>query len=196
MAIAGQDLTMSFEDKWYPTNEGNAEEIFSVQYERNGYPGNVLTGGHTRQSTYGSQLGDPAVTGLKNCNGALVPSTKSLYLWAKGDARYEATFMTTMYNYFGSWPATGYYAYYEASEAARSTMGIADKYFPWYYTKNEVDAYITEHADFNKEAQRVAAKMRFKPAKRGKEKVRSRYDVTFPIRHGRLSFIELKTIDV
>lgn len=52
------------------------------------------------------------------------------------------------------------------------------------------------NADFNKEAQRVAAKMRFKPAKRGKEKVRSRYDVTFPIRHGRLSFIELKTIDV
>ena len=146
MAIAGQDLTMSFEDKWYPANEGNAEEIFSVQYERNGYPGNVLTGGHTRQSTYGSQLGDPAVTGLKNCNGALVPSTKSLYLWAKGDARYEATFMTTMYNYFGSWPATGYYAYYEASEATRSTMGIADKYFPWYYTKNEVDAYISEHA--------------------------------------------------
>ena len=52
------------------------------------------------------------------------------------------------------------------------------------------------NADFNREAQRVAAKMRFKPAKRGKEKLRSRYDVTFPIRHGRLSFIELNTIDV
>ena len=50
--------------------------------------------------------------------------------------------------------------------------------------------------DFNKEAQRVAAKMRFKPAKRGKEKVKSRYDVTFPIRKGRLSFLNLRTTDV
>lgn len=50
--------------------------------------------------------------------------------------------------------------------------------------------------EYNKEAQRVAAKMRFKPAKKGKEKVKSRYDVTFPIRKGRLSFLDLKTTDV
>ena len=50
--------------------------------------------------------------------------------------------------------------------------------------------------DFNREAQRVASKMRFKPAKKGKEKVKSRYDVTFPIRKGRLNFLNLKTVDV
>lgn len=50
--------------------------------------------------------------------------------------------------------------------------------------------------DFNKEAERVASKMRFKPAKKGKEKVKSRYDVTFPIRKGRLNFLNLKTVDV
>jgi len=144
-AIGGQEPTMSFEEKWSPYNEGNAEEIFSVQYERNGYPGDVLNGGHRRQSTYGSQLGDPAITGLKNCDGSLVPSAKALYLWAKGDSRYEATFMTTMYNYFGNWPQTGYYAYYAASEADRDKMGIADKYFAWYYTAAEVKAFITEH---------------------------------------------------
>ena len=49
---------------------------------------------------------------------------------------------------------------------------------------------------FNKEAQRVASKMKFKPAKRGKEKVKSRYDVKFPIRKGRLNFLDLKTTDV
>lgn len=48
----------------------------------------------------------------------------------------------------------------------------------------------------NKEAKRVAEKMRFKPAKKGKEKVKSRYDVTFPIRRGRVSFLDLKTVDV
>lgn len=50
--------------------------------------------------------------------------------------------------------------------------------------------------EFNKEAQRVASKMKFKPGMRGKEKVKSRYDVRFPIRKGRLSFLDLKTTDV
>lgn len=144
-AIGGQLPTLSFEDKWAPSQDSLAEEIFSIQYERSGYPGDVLNGGHRRQSTYGSQLGDPAVTGLKNCDGSLVPSAKSLYLWAKGDTRYEATFMTTMYNYFGNWPKTGYYAYYCASDDEKSTMGIADKYFPWYTDKAEVTAYIAAH---------------------------------------------------
>lgn len=144
-AIAGQAPTLSFESKWSPYNEGNEEEIFSVQYCRSGYPGNELTGGHRRQATYGSQLGDPAITGLKNCDGSLVPSAKSLYLWGKGDARYEATFMTTMYNYFGQWPKTGYYAYYAATDDEKANLGIADKYFPWYTTAAEVSAYISAH---------------------------------------------------
>lgn len=50
--------------------------------------------------------------------------------------------------------------------------------------------------EYNKEAQRVASKMKFKPGKRGKEKVKSRYDVRFPIRKGRLNFLNLKTTDV
>lgn len=48
----------------------------------------------------------------------------------------------------------------------------------------------------NKEAKRVAEKMKFKPAKKGKDKVKSRYDVTFPIRRGRVNFLDLETIDV
>ncbi len=144
-AIGGVALTMSFEDKWSYTNEGNAEEIFSVQYERNGYPGDAQTGGHGRQNTYGSNYGDPAVTGLKSCSGTLAFAPKALYLWDKGDTRYEATFMTTIYNYFGEWPKTGYYAYYHATEAEKAAMGIADRYFPWYVTKAEAQQYITEH---------------------------------------------------
>ena len=46
------------------------------------------------------------------------------------------------------------------------------------------------------EAQRVGSKMKFKPARRGKEKVSSRYDVTFPIRRGRLSFSTLDTLEL
>lgn len=143
--IAANPLTMSFEEKWAPENEGNQEEIFSVQYTRAGYPGDELTGGHGRQGAYGSNYGDPTVTGLKSSSGVLAPSPKTLYLWEKGDERYDGTFMTTIYNYSGVWPTTGYYAFYTASEDAKKTMVIADKYFPWWVSKADAEAYIAEH---------------------------------------------------
>ncbi len=46
------------------------------------------------------------------------------------------------------------------------------------------------------EAVRVCKRMTFKPAKRGKEKVKGRIDITFPIRNGRVSFIDLPTTEV
>jgi len=46
------------------------------------------------------------------------------------------------------------------------------------------------------EAIKVCKKMKFKPATSGKEKVRGRVDITFPIRNGRLSFFNLPTTDV
>ena len=49
---------------------------------------------------------------------------------------------------------------------------------------------------FDKEAQRVCTKMKFKPAMSGKKKVKSRMDIVFPIRRGRLSFNTLPTVDV
>lgn len=51
-------------------------------------------------------------------------------------------------------------------------------------------------AAYDKEAVRVVKKMKFKPAKQGKKKVKSRYQISFPIRKGRLSFNTLPTIDV
>ena len=50
--------------------------------------------------------------------------------------------------------------------------------------------------ELNSEAQRVCKKMKFKPAKRGKKKVKSRFDIVFPIRRSRLSFSTLQTVDL
>lgn len=50
--------------------------------------------------------------------------------------------------------------------------------------------------DLNDEALRVVRKLKFKPAKQGKKKVKSRFDITFPIRHGKLSFLDLPTMEV
>lgn len=145
--IGGQQLTMSFADKWSPSNEQNDEVIWAVQYDRAGYPGDALSGGHGRQNTYGSQLGDPISSGQKTCSGVLVPNEKGIYLWAKGDERLDATFMMTLYNYFPtiSWPLSGYYAYYNASDESKESLGIMTKFFPWYTSNREIALYINNH---------------------------------------------------
>jgi len=48
----------------------------------------------------------------------------------------------------------------------------------------------------DKEALRVVHKLKFKPARQNKKKIKSRIEITFPIRHGRVSFSTLKTVDV
>lgn len=48
----------------------------------------------------------------------------------------------------------------------------------------------------NEEAQRVVGKLKFKPARQGKKKVKYQYDVTFPIRHGKVSFLTAPTVDM
>ena len=50
--------------------------------------------------------------------------------------------------------------------------------------------------ELNKEAVRVAKKMKFKPAKYGKKKVKSKTSITFPIRKGKLSFNNFETFDL
>lgn len=50
--------------------------------------------------------------------------------------------------------------------------------------------------DLNAEAIRVCKKMKFKPATLGKKKVKGRIDITFPVKHGRVSFVNLPTIEV
>lgn len=137
-AIAGQGLTMTFEEKWAPANEdANNETIFAVQYDRNGFPGNLSEGGHGLQNQIGGYYGQPNSTGEKYC-GRSGMSAKAIYLWGEGDARFDATFMTTMYNYNGTWGTSGYYAYYNGSNLG--TMPIAFRYFPFYVTEAEAEA--------------------------------------------------------
>ncbi|MGN1247274.1 MAG: RagB/SusD family nutrient uptake outer membrane protein [Paludibacteraceae bacterium] len=138
-------LSLTFEELWSPMHVNNAEEIFSVQYERAGYPGVEATGGHGLQNTFGNYYGDCTSTGLKYVNSEKCPTVKANMMWEKGDQRYEGTFMTTIYNYKGTWGTEGYYAYYNAADL--STMPIADKYFPYYTTVAEAEAWLAEHKD-------------------------------------------------
>lgn len=137
-------LTLSFEEKWSPANEQNPENIFAIQYDR-GSSTDPNTGGHSQQNLIGTYLG--AVTlGMKYVRSDFNLSNKTFYLFEKGDERYEATFMTTVYNYAENWGTQGYWAYYNASESDRNAMPVAFYYPAWYTNSDEISAYQTTNA--------------------------------------------------
>lgn len=144
---ADDALTLSFADKWHPASADNsAEVLFSVQYDRAGYPGVVQDGGHGLQNIYGHYYG-AAAQGQKYVNSECCQSLKSCLLWDKGDLRYDATFMTKFFNAntADNWGKDGYYAFYNSPDTA--TQGIRWKYFPYYTTDAEVRAWLTAHKD-------------------------------------------------
>ena len=149
-AINGINLTMAFEDKWSPFNEGNAEEIFSIQYDRDGYSGDIISGGHSMHGAFGGYYGAYDASGLKGSSSEDCQSQKSMYLFEKGDTRYAATYMMVMYNSTldasgtPTWGTEGYYAYYNAKDKL-NTMPICKVYFPYYYTEAEVEAWMAAH---------------------------------------------------
>lgn len=63
---------------------------------------------------------------------------------------------------------------------------------------NVEDAQVVRSLTKNLDAEavKVCKKMKFKPATTGKKKVRGRVDITFPIRNGKLSFLNLPTTEV
>lgn len=143
-AIDGQELTMSFEDKWSALNQDNDEEIFSIQYDRANYPGDESSGGHSLENSYGGYMGDQTVTGLKQVGSNLALSDKAVYLWDEGDERWDGSFMNTIYNYDGeNWGTTGYFAYYNVAD--KSKLPIALRFFPWYESQDDAEAELEAH---------------------------------------------------
>ncbi|MDE6416880.1 MAG: RagB/SusD family nutrient uptake outer membrane protein, partial [Duncaniella sp.] len=147
LAINGVKLTMPFEQKWSPFNEGNVEEIFSMQYDRAGFPGDVATGGHSMMNQYMSYYGNCQIIGQKGTGsgGKHRMSYKALRLFDRDDERFNGTFMTTYYNCplkggnvaTEDWGTEGYLAYFNCTDAEKAEKNIAFQFFPWYYTESE-----------------------------------------------------------
>ena len=150
-AIMGIQLTIPFAEKWAWWNEGNAEEIFSAQYDRNGYPGDKATGGHSLMYNYTAYVGNCVQTGLKGngSGGTNTPSAKSASLFEKGDERFAGTFMTTMYNApkdqtgNADWEL-GYMAWYNQPEDVQKTLPVATRFYSSETTKEEAEADIRQ----------------------------------------------------
>lgn len=146
-AINGIKLTQSFEDKWdFNKQATNPEEIFSIMYQRDAYPGDVKSGGHSLMYNYMGYYGNCAVVGQKGTSsgGTNNTSLKSLSMWEKGDSRFFTTFMTTLYNSpldgsgLAAWGTDGYLAFYNCSADDLAKKPIACIYYPEYYTATEV----------------------------------------------------------
>ena len=146
-AIDGAELTQTFADKWSPFNEPNEEQLWSIQYDRSSYPGDITEGGHGMQSMFGSYYNAPENGGQKAVNHNGVQNLKSAYLWDEGDVRYEETFMLKMYNWDGDedhWSTIGYFGYYNNGDP--DTLRIAYQYYPYWWTDEEIEADFAEHA--------------------------------------------------
>ena len=146
-AIGGQALTMSFAEKWSPFNEGNSEDIFSMQRDRAGFPGDPATGGTSMMNQYMSYYGNCVIIGQKGTpsGGKHRQSYKAMRLWGPGDERYDGTFMTEFWNAplkqdnNAEWGTEGYLAFYNCTrEDLLKNKNLAFKFYPAYYTEAEV----------------------------------------------------------
>lgn len=152
-AIMGIQLTMSFAEKWSPFNEGNAEEIFSIQYDKDSYPGDKASNGHSLMNNYMAYYSNCIQTGQKGTSngGTNGCSQKSASLFEKGDTRFEGTFMTWFFNSpidpstkNALWGTQGYMAWYNCTPEEQKALPIAMRIYPPSTTIEEAEADIKQ----------------------------------------------------
>ena len=140
-AINNASLSLTFEDLWSPKNDNNKEVLWAIQSDRT-----TAIGAHSLQNDYGSYYGEYTGVNYKNVGSLHAQSVKSLYLFAKGDERYEATFMTTIYNKSkDTAKKSGYYSYYADASSRKGLIGY--RYFPYYMEQADVEAELKSNKD-------------------------------------------------
>ncbi|GAB3537639.1 RagB/SusD family nutrient uptake outer membrane protein [Pontibacter brevis] len=132
-AIAGQPLTIPFEELFYPGNERNAEILFSIQYD----PGSVLNPqntGNNQNYWFGPYMGGQgAVQGYPQRAYRLVPTMYLFDVFSQDDARFDATFMLEYYQ--------RYYDYYDKRNE-RDNLNVRFYYAPkWASSAEDIAAW-------------------------------------------------------
>ena len=163
-AIAGKGITIQFETLWDPTKENNDEVIFAVQYDAKSIAS--TTSGNTQQSCFGPYLGGSELK-HKYMNTVLYPSWNLHNFYTENDARYDATFMLTIYDQ--------YFYYYDTTKD--KTKMIVRAFYPrvWgrEYTDAELAAWKTAHAS------QIASNTKIYPFKYDEEAYRAAYELDF-----------------
>lgn len=136
-AIAGQALTVTPAQLFYPGNDLNAETIFSVQYDAKSTSTSPTTLGNKQFYFFSSYLGGAETNGnapLRSYN--LCPTAYALNLFKQGDLRWNSTFMNVVFE--------KYYDYFRVAD--QSSLKIKHFYEPMWYTAADKTAWMTANA--------------------------------------------------
>lgn len=123
-AIAGQPLSLSFEDLFYPGNDQNEEILFSIQYDLSSLLDGGFAGGNTQGYYFSSYMGSDPSFGAPLRYFSVNPSLYVYDALTKEDSRFESSFMVYVYE--------KYYDYYNKKDD-RANLNIA------YYFKPQWD---------------------------------------------------------
>jgi hypothetical protein len=135
--IAGQALSVSFDNVVKPGNEMNAETIFSVQFSVASNATGTTALGSSQNYWFSSYLGAAAAGNpYPNRSYTLCPTVYALSLYEKGDQRWENTFMTEIYS--------RYYDFYTVTD--KTALKITDFYEPRWFTLADRTAWNTANA--------------------------------------------------
>jgi len=143
-AIAGQGLTIPYEQLFTPATDQNAEVIFSVQYDFNSTSSSPTTLGNKQFYFFSSYLGG-SETGAPLRSYNLCPTDYALGLFEKGDSRWNATFMTEILELKESPTKTVlYYPFYR--NAGDPNVKVRHFYAPKWFTPADKTAWMTTNA--------------------------------------------------
>ncbi|PRD55899.1 hypothetical protein C5749_00995 [Sphingobacterium gobiense] len=163
-AIGGYSISIPYEELWSPLNEMNDEVLFAVQYDEESI-GDVSEG-NNQQSLFGPYLGG-AELNHKYMTSPLIPAWSLHNFYGENDARYDATFMLTIYDQ--------YFDYYDGNKDKNEMLIRA--YYPrvWgrEYTSADSLAWVQ-----GKEHQ-IASNFRYYPFKYDEQEYRANYQLDF-----------------
>lgn len=137
-AIAGESLTIPFDELWLPDNDMNSETLFSVQYDASSVTVNPTSYGNQQAYFFGAYLGGSEVAGDAPYKSyTLCPTKYAIDLYEEDDTRWNATFMVEIYD--------RYFDFYD--EADHSSLAVAHYYEPkWHANDATYKAnYIADH---------------------------------------------------
>lgn len=161
-AIGDYMISIPYEDLWSPTNEMNSEVLFAVQYD--GESIGDVSEGNNQQSLFGPYLGG-AELNHKYMSSPLIPSWSLHTFYGENDARYDATFMLTIYDQ--------YFDYYDSNKDKNEMLIRA--YYPRVWGREYTRADSLEWVA-GKEHQ-IASNFRYYPFKYDEQAYRAAYQI-------------------
>jgi len=161
-AINGQGITIPFERLWAPNNENNEEFIFSVQYSTSSIANE--NDGNNQQGIFGPYLGG-SENNHKYMNGNIFPSWNLHKFFTENDARYEATFMLTIYDQ--------YFDYYDKDTSQILIRAHYPRVWGRDYTAEDEAKYRASKGS------RIASNFRFFPFREDEEEYRAAFQSDF-----------------